>query len=138
MSELSDYLPQWISVAIILVLTRPMDLERLRGIDIEIALKNLQDFYSRAVLASLLLFSSGPIIFGVLSKMNEGVIPMATLFTQSSLFVGILTLILGLISFRFLFFSFYISSEKTMDTIILFLLKSFYKIKNRRFKKARN
>ena len=131
-----DNLPQWLSIAIILVLTRPMDLERVRGLDIEVALKKLKDFYARAILSALLLFSSGPLILGLLSTSSESVIPMAKLFTQSSLFIGALTLVLGLISYRFLFFSFYISSEKTIDKISLFLLKNFYKIKNKRLKKT--
>ena len=65
---------------------------------------------------------------------KSNLIPMSSLFTESSIFVGILTLLLGLISFRFLFFSFYISSEKTIDAISLFLLKNFYKFKNRKLK----
>ncbi len=131
-----DNLPQWLSIAIILVLTRPMDLERVRGLDIEVALKKLKDFYARAILAAAVLFSSGPIILGILSIPNESIIPMSKLLTQSSIFIGILTLFLGLISYRFLFFSFYISSEKTIDKISLFLLKNFYKIKNRKSSKA--
>ncbi|MDC0253571.1 efflux RND transporter permease subunit [Bacteriovoracales bacterium] len=132
-----DNLPQWLSVAVILVLTRPMDIERLRGLDIEVALKNLKDFYARAVLAALILFSSGPLILGALSLTSEKMMPFATIFSQSSIFVGVLTLVLGLISYRFLFFSFYISSEKTIDGISLFLLKRFYIIKNGRLKKAK-
>ena len=132
-----DNLPQWLSIAIILVLTRPMDLERIRGLDIEVALKKLKDFYARAIFGALILFSTGPIILGILSLLDEGIIPMSELFTQSSLFIGILTLILGIISYRFLFFSFYISSERSIDKISLFILKNFYKIKNRRSNKAK-
>ena len=132
-----DNLPQWLSVAVILLLTRPMDLERVRGLDIEVALKKLKNFYARAILAALFLFSSGPIILGLLSSTNNDLIPLSSLFTQSSLFIGALTLILGLISYRFLFFSFYISSEKSIDKMSLFLLKTFYKIKNSRKNKAK-
>ena len=132
-----DNLPQWLSLAVILILTRAMDLERVRGLDIEVALKKLKDFYARAVLASLFLFSSGPIILGLLSLFNEDLITLSGLFTQSSLFIGVLTLILGLISYRFLFFSFYISSEKSIDRISLFLLKAFFRIKNRWRDKAK-
>ena len=62
-----DNLPQWLSVAIILVLTRPMDLERVRGLDIEVALNKLKDFYARAIFGAL-IFSFGTLIlvFGAL------------------------------------------------------------------------
>jgi hypothetical protein len=48
------------------------------------------------------------------------------------LFFAILTFVFGLLSYRFLFFSFYLSREKTIDKITLFILKLFYKIKNKR------
>jgi hypothetical protein len=125
-----ENLPQWLSLAIILILTRPVDLERLRGNDFEDSLSKIETFFARAVLASLILFASGFLIIGLLS-LNRGP-SFSSLLTQSSLFFAILTFVFGLLSYRFLFFSFYLSREKTIDKITLFILKLFYKIKNKR------
>ena len=125
-----ENLPQWLSLAIILILTRPIDLERLRGNDFEDSLSKIEIFFARAVFGSLILFASGPLIIGLLS-LNKGP-SFSFLLTESSLFFAVLTFVFGLISYRFLFFSFYMSSEKTIDKITLFILKIFYKIKNKR------
>jgi hypothetical protein len=121
-----SWMPMWIVLSVILLLGRMVDVERLRGSDRDVVLKDMERNFSYFVKCIIPFCGISFLILGVMDYLPWS---LRSYFYHEALLVGILTLLLGYLSFYYLFRLYYISGDEFIEKLTFRLFGWFIKLR---------
>jgi hypothetical protein len=109
------YLPAFLALFQILVLTRVIDIERTRGIDRDLSLRFVQQSFAPAVFMCSFVIVLAVLLAGVSEQL---LFSLSLGFWKEGLFIAVMTAVILVVSQKVLFPLFYLVSEEFVDRIV--------------------
>lgn len=121
-----DWVPMWVVLSVILLLSRMVDVERLRGSDRGLVLPDMERNFSYVV-KSVIPFCG--LSFITLGAMDFLPWSLSSYFYYEGVLVGVISLLLGYLSFYYLFRLFYISGDEFVEGLTFRFFGWFIKLR---------
>ena len=108
------WLPVWMLLAVILLLSRMVDVERLRGNDRDVVLHEMEINFSSSVFWGILYVGSAFFILGLFDFIPWS---LQSYFFREGILIAVATIVVGYITYYYFFRLFYISGDEFMERL---------------------
>ena len=124
-----SWLPLWITLFIMLVLSRITDVERMRGNDRDLVIREVERYFATVCKWSFYFIGLALIGWSTLDHIPFLLSPTTS---YEGVFIGILTIAMGLVTYLYLFRLFYVTEDEFLEELTFRLFVFIRKFKSRK------